>query len=74
MFFINAIKKLNEYILASCNLPVFKMEKVIDNNFYIDGGFYDNNPINMFFNKLNHFNIWKIYRTSRRSLYIKTSQ
>ena len=43
--------KMAEYILASCNLPVFKMEKVIDNNFYIDGGFYDNNPINMLLKK-----------------------
>jgi len=43
--------KLPDYILASCNLPVFKMEKVIDNNYYIDGGFYDNNPINMLLNK-----------------------
>ena len=43
--------KLAEYILASCNLPVFKMEKVIDNNYYIDGGFYDNNPINMLLGK-----------------------
>ena len=43
--------KLPEYILASCNLPVFKMEKVIDNKYYIDGGFYDNSPINMLINK-----------------------
>jgi len=43
--------KIPEYILASCNLPVFKTEKLIDNNYYIDGGFYDNNPINMLLNK-----------------------
>ena len=43
--------KLAEYILASCNLPVFKMEKLIDDNYYVDGGFYDNNPINMLINK-----------------------
>lgn len=43
--------KLAEYILASCNLPVFKVEKLIDNKYYIDGGFYDNNPINMLINK-----------------------
>lgn len=43
--------KMAEYILASCNLPVFKMAKLIDNNYYIDGGFYDNNPINMLLNK-----------------------
>ena len=43
--------KISEYILASCNLPVFKKEKLIDNKYYIDGGFYDNNPINMLLNK-----------------------
>ncbi len=43
--------KIPEYILASCNLPVFKMEKLVDDNYYIDGGFYDNNPINMLLNK-----------------------
>lgn len=43
--------KIPEYILASCNLPVFKMEKFIDDKYYIDGGFYDNNPINMLLNK-----------------------
>ena len=43
--------KLPEYILASCNLPVFKTEKLIDDKYYIDGGFYDNNPINMLLKK-----------------------
>jgi len=43
--------KIPEYILASCNLPVFKTEKLIDDKYYIDGGFFDNNPINMLLNK-----------------------
>lgn len=43
--------KIPEYILASCNLPVFKTEKLIDDKYYIDGGFYDNNPINMLLDK-----------------------
>ena len=43
--------KIPEYILASCNLPVFKVQKLIDDKYYIDGGFYDNNPINMFLNQ-----------------------
>lgn len=43
--------KIPEYILASCNLPVFKSEKLIDDKFYLDGGFYDNNPVNMLLNK-----------------------
>ncbi len=43
--------KISEYILASCNLPVFKSEKLIDDKYYIDGGFYDNNPVNMLLDK-----------------------
>ena len=43
--------KLNEYILASCHFPIFKQEKTIDNNYYIDGGFYDNAPANMLLDK-----------------------
>ena len=43
--------KIPEYILASCNLPVFKTQKLIDDKYYIDGGFYDNNPINMLLEK-----------------------
>ncbi len=39
--------KLKEYILASCALPLFKREKIIDNHYYLDGGFYDNVPVNM---------------------------
>ena len=39
--------KIVDYILASCYLPVFKMEKIIDNSYYIDGGFYDNSPVDM---------------------------
>ena len=45
------IGKLNEYILASCNFPIFKNEKTIDNNYYLDGGFYDNAPANMLLEK-----------------------
>lgn len=43
--------KIPEYILASCNLPLFKVEKLIDDKYYIDGGFYDNNPIKMLLKK-----------------------
>ena len=43
--------KMAEYILASCNLPLFKNAKLIDNNYYIDGGFFDNTPINMLLDK-----------------------
>ncbi len=43
--------KIGEYILASCNLPVFKRTKLIDDDYYIDGGFYDTNPVNMLLDK-----------------------
>lgn len=43
--------KISEYILASCNLPVFQKEKYIDDKYYLDGGFYDNAPINMLLRK-----------------------
>ena len=42
---------ISEYILASCNLPVFKSQKLIDDKYYLDGGFFDNNPVNMLLNK-----------------------
>ncbi len=43
--------KLNEYIIASCYLPLFKREKLIDDSYYLDGGFYDNSPANMLLDK-----------------------
>lgn len=38
--------KLIDYILASCNLPVFQTVKINDKSF-IDGGIYDNCPVEM---------------------------
>lgn len=43
--------KIFDYILASCYLPVFKREKKVDEHYYLDGGFYDNTPINMLIEK-----------------------
>lgn len=43
--------KLNDYIIASCFLPIFKFEKLIDNNYYLDGGFHDYIPANMLLEK-----------------------
>ena len=43
--------KIKDYILASCCLPIFKMEKLIDDNYYLDGGFYDVGPVNMLLEK-----------------------
>lgn len=44
-------KKIYDYILASCYLPFFHMEKKVDNHYYLDGGFYDNTPLNMLIEK-----------------------
>lgn len=43
--------KIKEYILASAFLPFFKRERLIDNHYYIDGGFYDLGPVNMLLKK-----------------------
>lgn len=43
--------QLNDYILGSCYLPVFKQEKMLDNSYYLDGGFFDNSPVNMLLDK-----------------------
>ena len=40
-----------EYIMASCYLPFFKLEKIIDNNYYLDGGFFDKCPTSMLLDK-----------------------
>jgi len=42
--------KVAEYLLASANLPAFKQEK-IDGKHFMDGGFYDNLPMNMLIRK-----------------------
>ena len=39
--------KLSEYILASSYLPIFKMSKIIDNSYYLDGGLSNNLPITL---------------------------
>ncbi len=43
--------KIKDYILASSFLPFFKKEKLIDDNYYLDGGFYDLGPVNMLINR-----------------------
>ncbi len=57
--FINEMPKgmVINYILASCFLPIFKKEELVDNAYYMDGGFVDNCPIKM----LEKFNCQKIY-------------
>ena len=39
--------ELHDYIVASAFLPVFKKEKLIDDNYYLDGGFYNLSPVDM---------------------------
>lgn len=39
--------KLHEYILASCYLPFFNFKKIIDDNYYLDGGFYNVLPLSL---------------------------
>lgn len=38
--------KLVSYLMASANLPIFKIEP-LEGKYYIDGGFYDNCPVNL---------------------------
>ena len=39
---------VSTYVLASSYLPVFKQDKILnDDKFYLDGGFYDNCPITL---------------------------
>ena len=39
--------QLHDYIVASSYLPIFKKQKMIDNSYYIDGGFYNLSPTDM---------------------------
>jgi NTE family protein len=42
--------KLVDYLMASASFPAFKLEPIAD-KFYIDGGFYDNCPVNLLVRK-----------------------
>ena len=41
---------MNSYIMASANFPAFKLEP-LEGKLYVDGGFYDNCPINLLIRK-----------------------
>lgn len=43
--------QINDYILASCFLPIFKFEQMIDESYYLDGGFHDYIPANSLLRK-----------------------
>lgn len=52
--------KLKECILASCYLPIFKAHKIIDDSYYIDGGFYDSCPVNTALKHKKYKNVYVI--------------
>ncbi len=39
--------ELVDYIISSAYLPFFKLEKIIDDNYYLDGGFHNDCPVDM---------------------------
>lgn len=50
--FVDEIPKgqVHDYIVASSYLPVFKKQKLIDDGYYLDGGFYNLSPSDMLIN------------------------
>lgn len=54
--------KLIDYLIASSRLPIFKSEALIDDKYFIDGGIYNNCPINMI--DLNKYKDIVIIRTN----------
>jgi NTE family protein len=42
--------KIVDYLMASAQLPIFRVQK-IDGKVFLDGGFYDNCPVNMLIEK-----------------------
>lgn len=43
--------KIHDYIVASSYLPIFKKEKLVDDGYYLDGGFYNLSPSDMLIKK-----------------------
>lgn len=39
--------KLKEYIMASCYLPVFRLQRIVDERYYLDGGYTNVLPITL---------------------------
>ncbi|HAB67483.1 MAG TPA: hypothetical protein DCE23_08965 [Firmicutes bacterium] len=46
---IRSQKELLDYLLASSYLPIFKERRILDNKYYIDGGFFDNSPVQILY-------------------------
>lgn len=57
-------EKISDYIIASLSLPIFRLDKIIDDNYYLDGGFYDVSPVNMLLEK----GYQKIYLVKNRGI------
>lgn len=58
---------LHDYIIASSYLPIFKKEKLVDDNYYIDGGFYNLCPTDM----LERIGCTKIYTINIKGIGIR---
>lgn len=70
--------KMLDYIMASANVPIFKIEP-IEGRFYIDGGFHDNCPVNLLCRKgykdiiaVRTLGIGKIRKLEDKSVNVKT--
>ena len=83
--FIDAIPtgSLNNYIIASCYLPIFKKEKLEEDSYYFDGGIYNYCPVNMLLDKgykkvyaidLKAIGINQIVKDKKKVIYIKPSR
>lgn len=75
--------QLNDYLIASCFLPIFKFEKIIDDNYYLDGGFHDYIPANSLLEKgydkvyvidLEAIGIRRPYKDKKKITVIKSSR
>lgn len=83
--FIDDIPKgsLNNYIIASCYLPIFKREKLEDDSYFFDGGIHNYCPVNMLLDKgykkvyaidLKAIGISEIVKDHKKVIYIKPSR
>ncbi|MBQ6841518.1 MAG: patatin-like phospholipase family protein [Bacilli bacterium] len=74
---------LNNYIIASCYLPIFKKEKLEDDSYFFDGGIHNYCPVNMLLDKgykkvyaidLKAIGISQIVKDKTKVIYIKPSR
>ena len=64
--------KLIDYIISSAYLPIFKLERIIDDKYYLDGGFASNCPIDMLVN--NGYEEIYVIRAWQRKLKFKNEK